>query len=642
MIKIGKWIFLTLLVVFYGLTAFAKVQVNVTADRKVLPLGESLTVTLIVSGTEEFEVEEPRLPDLDGFDLLNSWDQTAVSQKLVSTPTGMQFETMRRKEFHFMIAPKALGEINVGAFEVVVNGQTYRTKPMLIRVTKEAEAPRSRRGVVPPNEDPIDEMLSAEEEMFRQLIQRREQLLRQVLPRVPEDPSLANPAYRSLPTNPNEAFFIQVEVDKTEVYEGEQITANWYVYTRGQMESLDRLKFPSLRGFWKEIIEEVPTIQFMEEIVNGIPYKKALLASHALFPIKAGNAVIDEFKIKSRVRTLSQGGFFGKALEYTKSSQRVNIKVKPLPLEGRQRDFTGAVGQFEVTSQIEGEGRHPVNQPLTLRIRFEGSGNAKTIELPAIEFPAGVEVFETKSESRFFKNGKSYKQFDVLLVPRQLGTLTIPGFTVSMFDPQTSKYYSRSTNPLMVEIIDNPNAPVGSAARLSPGKKAEAPVETLTMPDIYLEPQGAHSTSIPLMAWALVYGITLLGFAIKGLHFAGAFHRQLTLKDQVQKRVKKSQNYLAKNDFRHVGTEMMNAYYLVLGRVTDEGASLSLEKLLDMTPPSLRREYGSRIQKSFEYFQTLGFAPEELLGSLKEKDEMQKQIKVASEILQELLKADSN
>lgn len=96
---------------------------------------------------------------------------------------------------------------------------------------------------------------------------------------------------------------------------------------------------------------EVPAIQFYQEVLNGVPYK-LVLARHALFPLKAGETYIDEFKIKSKVRLPMQGwGMNPKAYEYTKSFQRVKIKVKPLPTEGRPADFTGAIGKFPNQSQ---------------------------------------------------------------------------------------------------------------------------------------------------------------------------------------------------------------------------------------------------------------------------------------------------
>ena len=412
MTKIGSFISSFIVIFFFVLatSAAASAQVNVqaTVDSNEVALGENLSLNVTVSSSENVDIQEPRVPDLDGFDLLNSSQSTAVSQKLVQTDKGMQFQTQRRKEFNYLLSPRREGQLSIASFEVVVDGKVYHTQPILVKVAKagNGNARRGRQqqpqGQLPSGvPDPFEQMDQAEEEIFNHLLQQRAQMLQQQGAMPEEAPpdagaTMAHPAYRSLPTNPNEAFFIQVEVDKTDVYEGEQITVNWYLYTRGQMETLDREKFPDLRGFWKEVIEEVPSIQFTQEVVNGVPYKKALLASHALFPIKAGTATIDEYKIKSRIRLPVDGyGYLGPAYEYTKSSRPVEITVRPLPMEGRPADFTGAVGQFDVHSAVEGQ-TFPVNQPFSLKVRFEGSGNAKLIDLPSMNLPTGVEVYDTK------------------------------------------------------------------------------------------------------------------------------------------------------------------------------------------------------------------------------------------------------
>ena len=198
---------------------------------------------------------------------------------------------------------------------------------------------------------------SDEEDLFEQLLKQQQRMFGGQgpggffgqLPRAGQIPS------RQMNINTNEAFFVHVDIDKTTVFEGEQITAKWYIYARSNIESLDRVKFPDLKGFWKEIIEEVPALQFTSEMVNGIMYKKALLASHALFPIKPGVAVIDEFKIKAKVRSMTQFGA-GSSREYTKVSKRTEIKVMSLPLEGRTSSFSGAVGSYHVTLKTYEDG----------------------------------------------------------------------------------------------------------------------------------------------------------------------------------------------------------------------------------------------------------------------------------------------
>lgn len=653
MTKIGNFLFFLSFLFFSVISQAAGTTVQSSVDRNEMGVGDTFTVTVSVVSSDDVDVQEPRVPELDGFELLNSWQSTAVAQKLVNTSQGMQFETQRRKEFHFMLSPQKPGTLSVSSFEVVVSGKVFRTQPIVIKVGAQGsqgtmpKRPSQRPGM-PGFDDPFEAMDQEEEEVFNQLLRQRQKLLQQQMGQFPDEnyPSvntgMPDAAFRSLPTNPNEAFFISVEVDKTEVYEGEQVTVNWYIYTRGQMETLDRLKFPSLKGFWKEIIEEVPSIQFSEEIVNGIPWKKALLASHALFPIKAGTAVIDEYKIKSRVRILSQGlgGFYGKPYEYTKSSARVDIKVKPLPLEGRPSDFTGAVGQFEVHASVENP-TVPVNQPLSLKVRFEGAGNAKLIDLPVLNLPTGLEQYDTKSESKFFKNGRSFKEFEVLVIPRQEGDMTIPALTISMFDPQSKKYYTKSTQPIPLKVVNNPNAPVGSSQRMADTGKA--PVKSIVEdklpgPIMTWAPAAEAGVLYRPWAWALLYGGALLALLVKMQRELGWGRRRRTLKELVQKRSKVVDAALAKSDYRKVGVEMTNIFYLVLGQLAGEGgASQEIERLLGMVPPSLRRDHGDDIAKNFEIFQTMSFAPEEMLGSLKEPATMKANVDRARKLISAII-----
>lgn len=671
MTKIGRYFCRCLLLMALALPAWAKVQVQAIVDRNEMGAGDSFTLTVSILSDESVEAKDPRAPDLEGFELLNSWQSSSTSQRLVNGSGGMQFEVQRRKDFNYLLAPRKEGTYSVGAFEVVVNNKVYNTQPITISVGAAGSAPSrpgrgqgpSRRQMPPgfgnlPGQDMLDEMDRAEEELFNQLLRRRQG--------APPNGGLggapggggrpqAEPQYRSLPSNPNEAFFIQVEVDKTEVYEGEQVTASWYVYTRGQMESLDRLKFPDLKGFWKEIIEEVPSIQFSEEIINGVVYKRALLASHALFPIKAGTAVIDEYKIKSRVRMPSQGfgGFgFGQAYEYTKSSQRVKIKVNPLPNEGRPSDFSGAVGQFDVHATADGR-NFLVNQPFSLKVRFEGNGNAKLIELPAIAWPATVEVYDTKSEAKFFKNGRSYKEFEVLLIPRQEGELKLPAISVGTFDPQTGKYVARQTEEVVLQVEPNPNAPSGALGSVTgaPDSPASSPAAAAktdnlsgkVLPDLIMtweKPGAFQPASIPGF-WGGIYGLVVLFLLWRSKVELGWGRRRQNLRDVINKRYKKLEPMLKKNDYRAIGAEMMNIFNLVLGAISGQEASgLELERMLERISPSLRRDHGSSITKQYEVFQVMSFAPEDLLGAYKEADRVHKEVDTAKSLIQKLLESN--
>lgn len=648
MTKIGRLLG-PVFVLLAALPAAALVSVQGAVDRDKVGVGQDLVFTLTVVSDGAVDIQPPRPSDLGGFELIETWDASAVSQKLMPGPRGMDFQTQRRREFNYRLRPTAPGRQSIGAFDVSVDGKRYSTQPILVQVTSESQpdpsVPRGQGGVpgFPNLEDMMDDMDRAQEEFFEQLLRRRGQGQGQGQ----GQPQRPPPAHRTLPVNPNEAFFIQVEADKTDVYKDEQITVSWYIYTRGQLETLDRVKFPDLKGFWKEIIEEVPTIQFTEEIVNGVVYKKALLASHALFPTKPGVAVIDEYKIKSRVRMPVQGfgGMaFGRPYEFTKSSQRLKINVKPLPTEGRPANFTGAVGVFDVNAVVDAS-QVPVGQPFNLRVRFEGEGNAKGIELPAIDWPKTVEIYDTKSESRFFKNGRSYKEFSVLVIPREEGPLEIPPFAVGLFDPHTGKYYERSTAPIKLQVVASNLAAAGAAKRMdepaatAPAKAAPAG-DRLPEPVVAFRGGGAGAgffNRAPV--WAALYLAVFLALAFKARLELGGRARRRDLREILAKRYKSLDKTVRAGDPRKIGVEMTNLFSLVLGDVAGEaGASEEISKMLERMPPSLRRDFGADIVKKHEIFQLMAFAPAEALGPLKDAGRVRREVEESKSLLNKIVK----
>jgi hypothetical protein len=619
-------IFLSVFIFLLSLTSFADgVQVQATVDRTEMGVGDTVTLSISVTSSESVEAQEPRVPSLNGFELVNSWNSSSTSSRLVQGNGGMQFQTQRRQDFNYMITPQRAGTLTIPGFEVIVDGKKYETKPIKMQISSQGSgAAQAPPGLPPQVQDEMDEA----EQLFNQLLQKRG------MPQAP--------AYRNLPINPNEAFFIQCEVDKTDVYEGEQIVVNWYIYTRGNIMSLDRLKFPDLKGFWKEIIEEVPSLNFTQEVVNGIPYKKALLASHALFPIKPGVAVIDEYKLKAQVAlpTSTFGSFgFGKPYTFSKSSERIKINVKPIPTEGKPADFSGAVGQFNVQVLVDGN-QFPVNQPFSMRVRFEGSGNAKLIELPHLDLPKGIEIYDTKSDAKFFKNGQSFKEFDVLIIPREEGELTIPAMNFSLFDPKAAKFVTKHTEAIKVKIVANPNGNAGATTpAVGGGSAASVPPVTkkAELPDILVswnDSQASFLQSNQKTIWGILYlGIfMILGFKVRQEFGLGQARRDL--KAELKKRLKKAGALSESGDWRAASAEMTNIIYSILGEVSGTGgANVELSKLLDAAPPSLRREMGAEIAKISDIWQVLSFAPESVVGKLKEKSEMKKNISETEKIL---------
>ena len=633
MTKIGNFTAFFWILLFIS-SAQAQVVLKATVQDNVVGIGKPFELVVSVISQKSVDVSEPRVPDLDGFTLKGQATATRQSYNMVPTPSGMDWQSQTQNDFTYILVANKLGNLSIGAFEVVVDGQAQHTQPILIQVVPAAQKPSRpqprQQGNPFGDEDPFEAMDRQEEEIFNQLLQRRQQIFKQ-----------NDPQYKSFPVNPNEAFFIQVEVDKTEVYESEQITASWYIYTRGQIESLDRAKFPDLRGFWKEIIEEVPTIQFYEEVVNGIPYRKALLASHALFPLKSGTSVIDEFKIKSKVRLPRGGSYFnwGPAQEYTKSSKPVKIKVLPLPSEGRPSSFTGAVGQFQIQMQPQTEAAS-LNQPYSVKIRFEGHGNAKGIELPAIEWPKEFEVFDTRSESKFFKNGTSYKEFEVLVIPRAQGKFTVSPIEFGMFDPQQRKYLTQKSNALEINVGEGIAGANGTAVKSqSPMTSTEEKVVS-NVPQLMtsMEANSFLSSHVGTAAGLILYLLSAIALLWKAIRDFGFGQRKRNLKDILAKKLKSLEGAVKNNDLRKAGVGMTNLIYFVLAELAEQkDSSREIEKMLLLCPPSLRHQFGAAIVKKFEIFQIFGFAPEEALSSYKKNNSLAQEFKETRELLQQMV-----
>lgn len=650
--RVGNLLLLSLLLVGFSvssLSAQAEPQVESSVEATTVGEGEHFNLTIKVSSEDELEITAPQVPGLEGFNLLNTSASQFVNRRMVAGPSGMEFQTQRSVVYTYTLMPTKKGRLQIPPFEVVIDGKVYNTKPILMNVVEAGSAPARRRGQLPGFPPDFEDPLAEADELFQQLLQRRG-----LIPpggQMEEDAIPAPPSGKAfVPKNANEAFIVHLDADKEEVFEGEQITATWYVYVRGQILNLDRSKFPDLKGFWKEVIEEATTLNFATEVINGQVYKKALLASYALFPIKPGTATVDPYRLKATVQVSNNPASvfgFGPSYTLTRASENTKIKVKPLPTEGRPGDFSGAVGQFEVTATVENP-RVNLNQPFSLKLRFEGKGNAKLIELPNIKAPPGLEVYETKTEAKFFKNGRSYKEFDILLIPRQEGKLEIPAVSASLFDPETVAYYSKSTLPIAIEVLPGQAGGAGGqSSRLGEEDSKLANAQPAApigprLPELVLTPDQSLNLHKAWRGSPFVFAPSVLALLIlfgRSLILFRSESRGRRLRRALNARMKKIDKLMSSGDWRGASKETTNVIYSILGEISGlGGASAEVSRLLAAAPPSLRRELGAEFEKLMEIFQTLSFAPEAAVGSLKDPDEMKKNIRATQTLLEKAIR----
>lgn len=618
-LSVSSFIFAFTLIFAPRAQAQAGVEVTATIDRNQVGVGDTVNLSVTISAKDSVNVEEPPLPEIKGFELINTSSGTEVR----SSYTNGRFVTEQARTFNYMMAVLAPGTLTIPPITVTVDGKAYSTKPIQLAVAagrpgqQQADRGKQRGQAIP---DPFS-MMDDEEELFRQMLQRNFPGARG-----------GGGGQPTPPTNPDEAFFIQTEVDKQKAYVGEQVTASFYIYTRGQIRDIDTLKYPDLKGFWKEEIEMATRLNFEGIVINGIAYQRALLVSYALFPIKAGKTIVDSYKAKCTVLTPSAFGF-GRPYQFTKVSKPITIDVLEVPTEGRPPNFTGAVGRFRMSAQFDPP-TGVTNQPTTLRVRIEGQGNAKLIELPKLELPPSFEVYDQKSNAKFLKDGTSFKEFEVLIIPREPGVFQIPPLAIGVFDPESKKFTNVTSQPLNISIT-------GTA--LAAGQPPTVPTAQATK-DLPKEPQlpalatDADEVSTSMVGEFIFTILIFVGVAV----FLGVYGwrkirrkpKKVSLHLVLNRRMRNIRQLAAKKEFRRVGVEMTNAAYYILGQVSEQGgANLELNLLLEKTPPSLRNELSGPIQKLLAQCEALSFAPESLIGDMTEKSKLETQINEFERVL---------
>jgi BatD DUF11 like domain len=619
-----KWFFAFIVfVVSFAAISADEVNVTATVDRNQMRPGDTFTYSISVTSTGSISSDQPKLPDMSAFDLINSW---SGSEMRGSFANG-QVQTQRTQTYNYQFVANREGKYTLGAAEVVAGGQTIRTNPIQLTVTPGAPQAPSQAQQGGGNPAPGDD---DEDDVFTQMLQRR---LRQFARPTPGLPNAAS----------GDIFFVRVDTDKKKVYAGEQIVVSFYLVTRGQIVDIDTLKYPDLKGFWKEDIEIATRLNFQPEVINGIAYQRALLASYALFPISPGKAEIDSYRAKCRVVVANSMGMPSNQ-DMVKESETIPIEVLPLPEAGKPAAFSGGVGEFSAVAQVDSP-HVKAGQPVTLKVRIDGRGNAKVIDFPKLDLGANIQVYDPKINMKFFPNGKSYKEFETLIVARAPGELKIPSISFSYFNPELKTYAEAKTSEITVQVDP------GDGNNTIAPQKLEAPTITKTndeprsLPDLVLAPSETSTVSMAkqLGLWSALFLFTILALIGYAYRIFGAGQKRQNLRERLDARLRDIEGSMSRGEWRKVGVQASELITSVLGDIAGlGGASFEFSKLVEKAPPSFKRELAPPLDALMQRLAVVAYAPEAVVGGLKEKSNLQKLLDETRQLLIKAAEYDFN
>ncbi len=260
--------------------------------------------------------------------------------------------------------------------------------------------------------------------------------------------------------------YIKATVSNKSPFIGQQVILTYKIYTKVPISNLMVKKLSSFQGFWsKSLMEENRQYQQKTEIINGEEYIVAEISKFAIFPQKTGKLIIDptemECTVQLRVQNKRKRGydpfedffndpFFNRNVKNIATvikSNPISINVKPLPQQGKPKGFSGAVGDFRLSSRIDRTDLK-ANDALTISFTISGKGNLELLTLPEVKFPVDFESFEPKVISNIKTSSAGIsgrKKFEFLAIPRNAGNFEIKPVTLSYFNPSDKKYHSISS-----------------------------------------------------------------------------------------------------------------------------------------------------------------------------------------------------
>ncbi len=458
--------------------AGAASRYTVTLDPPSFSVNEASELTITVTGDEDATPIIPHVPGL----VINPDGQSSSVQQVNGAVTAIFARTYRvtaNQEGTYTIAPIQIGN--------------FRSAPLIVHVGAVGSGRRAS-----PNGDDSDED-------------------------------------RTPPVNAAAALqaampMIKIVLPKPQVYAGELVPIQVKAYLHEGVGARNAGPMAVVGdAFTVNGLDKLPVRS--EETLGGMPYLvwtwSAVLGAlkscsyPLVFELPATISVRlrgPDSDMSSRLRSLfgtsSAGAFmddsafaslFGRVIEksVTAKSDPVAVTVLPLPVAGRPADFSGAVGQFQVSTELA-PASGPVGDPLTFKLTVTGKGNLSHVNSDGLHDSPQWRAYHTESKliADDDTGRQGFKTFTQPVVPRQAGQLNLPSLSFSYFDPEVGRYVTRETQPISVTVTpgagSGPGAASLQAANTGSGGAENAAGDTLA-PDVVVS--GSYSATLAPLLW---------------------------------------------------------------------------------------------------------------------------------------------
>lgn len=206
--------------------------------------------------------------------------------------------------------------------------------------------------------------------------------------------------------------------------------------------------------------------------------------------------------------------------QVTLEAKAPELTVKPLP--EAPPGFSGAIGDFIISSKMVPE-EASVGEPITWTLVLEGTGNWNdAITMPNRQVPDAFEVIQPKSNTEMTDGATFVGKMteDVVLIPTEAGTFTIPGVEFLYFDTRAGEYRTMKTEPKTLVVgeaqgpawVPKPSVPAAGGGAVSPPVvQAQSQVVPFDgQPQLPRDPIGTALSSHRPLSLSLWVGVLML------------------------------------------------------------------------------------------------------------------------------------
>jgi hypothetical protein len=395
-----------------------EVFLKASVSKSELGVNQRLRINFTINkqGADDF-----KLPDFKNFTLLGG-PNTSISRSIMNGRSSFS------QTYSYIIQPKKQGTYTIPSATIEYKGETLQSNTISIKVLSASEVPKD----------------------------------------------VNDPLYIA-----GQNVHLIAEVSNSNPYVGEGIYVVYKLYFSTNIGlNNPRLKEnPKFNGFWNQDFE-ITNFKVENTTYKGEEYRYFIVKRALLVPQKSGKLVLEALDMDMVVNVpTGQGDFFGnpitRRVQYLASSGKRNVNVKPLPIEGKPEDFTGAVGEFNFKVSATKEAMKS-NEASQIKVEVFGKGNLKLFELPKINTPSELEVYmpERDENVRTTLNGISGNISDsYTVVPEFKGKYKIPEVSFSYFNPKEEKYMTLISETLIMNVIDGKSLPSSSSNQVSRGQK---------------------------------------------------------------------------------------------------------------------------------------------------------------------------